>query len=160
MLWLSDFSCTNINTIFFRQILTFVHDRCLWLGEPIPITDMLIHWITLLPYQGVDPIDAFGGKTKEKQLAYQMKSEFGLVKNSHGYSIHSISDPAVQFVVQIWHAISCRSDMRMRFRRQLSPWLCNVPKDSNTTGLSTCAMCQRSLVPLGSVPVQGVFGEL
>lgn len=30
-----------------------------------------------------------------------MKGEFGLIKKSHGYSIHSIQDQVVQFVVQI-----------------------------------------------------------
>jgi len=41
----------------------------------------------MLPYQGVDPTEEFGGKTKEKKLTDKMKSEFGLVKKSHVYSI-------------------------------------------------------------------------
>lgn len=60
---------------------------------------MLIHRITRLPYQGVDPAEEIRGKTKEKQLVDIMKSEFGLVKKSHGYSIHSIIDKVIQFSV-------------------------------------------------------------
>lgn len=49
----------------------------------------------MLPHQGVDAVEAFAGKTKEKQLADKMKSEFNLVKKSHGYSIRSIKDKVV-----------------------------------------------------------------
>jgi len=35
----------------------------------------------------VDHAEAFGGKMDEKKLVDQMKSEFGLVKKSRGYSI-------------------------------------------------------------------------
>ena len=69
MPYVSHFNRTNINIVCVRQLLTLVHDGCLWLGEPIPINDMLIHWITMLPHEGVDPIKAFGVKSKEKQLA-------------------------------------------------------------------------------------------
>jgi len=47
----------------------------------------------------VDPAEEIRGKTKEKQLVDIMKSEFGLVKKSHGYSIHSIIDKVIQFSV-------------------------------------------------------------
>lgn len=54
MLWLSHFTCTNINTICMHHLLTLVHDGCLWLGEPILIIEMLIHQIIFLRYQGLD----------------------------------------------------------------------------------------------------------
>lgn len=68
MLWVPHISHSKINTICVHQFLTLVNYGCLWLGEPIPIIEMLIHWITLLPYQGVDPTEAFGGKPQEKKL--------------------------------------------------------------------------------------------
>ena len=69
-----------------------MHDGCLWLSEPIPIIDMLIHRIMKLPYKGADPAKEFGGKGGEKELVDRMKIEFGLSKKSGGYSIHSIQD--------------------------------------------------------------------
>lgn len=43
----------------------------------------------------------FGGKTSEHDLAEQMKEKLKLIKNSHGYSISSITDPAVRVATQI-----------------------------------------------------------
>ena len=63
---------------------------CLWIGEPIPIADMLIHRIPKLPYNGAHLTKEFGGKTREKELADKMKAEYGLVKKSRSYSIRSI----------------------------------------------------------------------
>ena len=40
---------TPVNTICVHHLPTLVHDRCLWLGETIPIMDMLIHIIIWLP---------------------------------------------------------------------------------------------------------------
>ena len=81
--------------------LALVHDGCLWLVETIPITDMLIHRITKFTYKGVEPAKEFGGKRKEKELADRMKIEFGLIKKSHRYSIHSIIYKVVHFITQI-----------------------------------------------------------
>jgi len=86
MLWLLHFSRTNINTIYVRQLFMLVHDGCLGLGEPILITDMLIHRITLLSYHRLYHADAFVGKLQEKKLADQMRSDFDLVKSCR-YSI-------------------------------------------------------------------------
>lgn len=61
MLWVWHFSSNTIKMVFVHQLLTMVHDGCIWLGGPI--THMLIHCMTLLSYQGVDPLDAFVGKS-------------------------------------------------------------------------------------------------
>lgn len=66
MLFLPHFHRSNISTQCVRQLLNLVHDGCLWLGEPIPITDMLIHIITKLPYKGADPAKEFVRKSIEK----------------------------------------------------------------------------------------------
>lgn len=84
-----------INTVYVRQLLVLVHDGCLWLGGPIPVTDMLVHRITLFHYQGVNPANAFVGKSREKKMIDEMKSYFRLVKNSRGYTIRPISDGIV-----------------------------------------------------------------
>jgi len=57
-----------------------VHDGCLWLGEPIPIMNMLIHIMTQQPYKGANPAKEFGGKTREKELTDKMKKEYELLK--------------------------------------------------------------------------------
>ena len=57
-----------------------VHDGCLWLAEPIPIIDRLIHRITWLPYIGENPAMMFGRKGGELALAEVMKEKFKLIK--------------------------------------------------------------------------------
>jgi len=82
LLWVPHDHRTPINMICVHQLLTLVHNGCLWLGQPIPITDMLIHKITQRPYKGVNPAKEFGGKTGEKYLAEKMKKDYGLLKKS------------------------------------------------------------------------------
>ena len=53
--------------------------------EPIPITDMMIHRITLLRHSGLNLAKAFGRKTGEHDLAEWMKDKFKLVKKLRGY---------------------------------------------------------------------------
>lgn len=101
MLCVPYFHKSIINIVFVRQLLVLVHDGCLWLGEPIPIIDILIHRITEFPCKGVDPTKEFGGESGEKELADKMKLEFGLVKKSHRYSIHFIQYQTLQFATQI-----------------------------------------------------------
>lgn len=78
-----------------------VHDGCLWLKEPIPITNRLIHRITQLPYIGENMAMIFGGKGGEQALVEAMKEKFKLVKKSHGYAISSICDPVVKVATYI-----------------------------------------------------------
>ena len=84
-----------MTVLVIKQLLCLVHDGCLWLDEPIPITDMLIHKITCLPYSAENPVMIFGGKGGEQALVESMKEKFKLVKKSRGYAISNICDPAV-----------------------------------------------------------------
>ena len=84
--------------IVIKQLLCLVHDGCLWLEEPIPITNMLIHRIMRLPYTREYLAMAFGGKAGEHVLAEAMKEKFKLVKKSCGYVISSICNPAIKVV--------------------------------------------------------------
>ena len=78
-----------------------MHDGCLWLEEPITITDRLIRRITRLPYTGENAAMIFGGKGGEQALAEAMKENFKLVKKPCGYSISSICYHAVKVAMQI-----------------------------------------------------------
>lgn len=49
----------------------------------------------------MDPAKEFGGNSGEKKLDDKMKVEFGLVKKSCKYFIHSIQDQVVKFTAQI-----------------------------------------------------------
>lgn len=64
--------------------------------EPIPITDMLIHRITILPHLGLNLARAFGGKVGERDFVERMKDKFKLVKKPREYSISTIADPVVR----------------------------------------------------------------
>jgi len=101
LLWVPHYHRSNINSIVINQLLCLVHDRCLWINASIPITDMLIHEITLLPHLGLNPAKAFGRKTRECDLIENMKDKFKLVKKPCKYSINSIIDPAIRVSKQI-----------------------------------------------------------
>ena len=69
-------------TIFIiRQLLYLVHDGCLWLEEPIPITNHLNHRITRLPCKVEDPTNISEGKSDDLAIAEAMKKNFKLEKN-------------------------------------------------------------------------------
>lgn len=65
---------------FIRQLLCLVHDGCLWLEEPIPITDHLIHRITQLPCAREDPTNILEGKSDDMAIVEAMKKKFKLEK--------------------------------------------------------------------------------
>lgn len=50
LLWVPHYNCAPITMIVIKQLLFLVHEGCLWLEEPIPITDMLIHRVTRLSH--------------------------------------------------------------------------------------------------------------
>ena len=84
-------------TIFvIRQLLCLVHDGFLWLEDPIPITDHLIHRITRLPCKGEHPANILEGKSDDLANAEAMKKKLKLEKNKRGYVISSINNPAVK----------------------------------------------------------------
>lgn len=82
LLWVPHYHRTAMNTICVCELLTLVHNGCLWLGGPIPITYMLIHRIMHLLYKGTNLAKEFGGKTGEKDLAERLKRDYSLVKKS------------------------------------------------------------------------------
>jgi len=77
LLWVPHYHRTPINTIYICQLLTLVDDGCLWLGGPIPITDMLFHRNTHLHHEG---LNSTKGKMEKKKMTEQMKKDYELVK--------------------------------------------------------------------------------
>ena len=73
----------------------------MWLEEPIPITDHLIHCITQLPCKGEDLADISEGKRSDLSIAEAMKKKYKLEKKKRGYSISSINNKAVRVTTQI-----------------------------------------------------------
>jgi len=82
MLLVPHYHRSAFNTVCVHQLLVLVHDGCLWLGQPIPITDMFIDKITNFPHKGANLAKEFGGKMGEKELDDKMKKEYGIVKKS------------------------------------------------------------------------------
>lgn len=101
LLWVSHYHRAPINLIVIKQLLCLMHDGCLWLEEPIPIIDMLIHRITQLPHSGLNPSRAFDGKVGKCDLTERMKDKFKIVKKQCRYSISSIIDPTVKVATLI-----------------------------------------------------------
>lgn len=89
-------------TIFvIKQLLYLVHDGCLWMEEPIPIIDHLIHRITWHPCKGEDPTNISEGKSDDLAIPEAMKKKFKMEKKKRGYAISSINKPTVKVATQI-----------------------------------------------------------
>ena len=101
LLLVSHYHRSNIKPRVVWKVIFLVHDGFLSLNDLIPITEMLIHRITLLLHFGLNLAKAFGRMTSEHDLTKKMKDKFKLVKNPHEHSITSISHPAVEIVMQI-----------------------------------------------------------
>lgn len=101
LLWVPHYHHTPINIFVIRQLLFLVHDGCLWLEEPIPIMDHLIHRITRLPHKGDDPTDILEGKRTNLEIVEAMKAKFKLEKKKRGYTISNINNKVVKVATQI-----------------------------------------------------------
>lgn len=62
LLCVSHYNHSPITVLVIKKLLCLVHDGCLWLEEPIPIIDILIHRITQFPYTRENLTMRFGGK--------------------------------------------------------------------------------------------------
>jgi len=84
LLWVPHFHCAPITIFVIRQLLYLVHDGCLWLEEPIPITKNLIHGISWLPCKGEDPVEISEGKGSDLAIAEAMKKNYKLENKKRG----------------------------------------------------------------------------
>lgn len=101
LLWVPHYKHTPITVLVIKPLLCLVHDGCLWLEEPLPITNKLIHRITQLLYTGEHLAMMFGRKDGKQVLVEAMKEKLKLVEKPQVYSILSIYNPAVKVVMQI-----------------------------------------------------------
>ena len=76
----SHYNRTSVTVLVIKKLICLVHDGCLWLEEPIPITKKLIHKITWLHYIGENLAMIFGEKGGDQALVEIMKEMFKLVK--------------------------------------------------------------------------------
>lgn len=76
LLRVSDFHCTLIAIFIIRKLLCLVRDGYLWIEEPIPIMEDLIHSISKLPYKGKDPSTISEGKGSDLALTETMKTKY------------------------------------------------------------------------------------
>jgi len=72
-----------------------VHNRYLWLEEPIPITVDPIHRISWLPCKGRDHT-MIVRKSSDLALMEAMKKKYELKKKKRGYAINNIKDKGVR----------------------------------------------------------------
>ena len=96
LLWVLHYHHTLVTIFVIRQLLFLVHDGRLWLEEPIPITDHLIHRITWLPCKGEDQMNISEGKSDDLTIMEAMKKKFKLKKKKRGYAISNINNPMVK----------------------------------------------------------------
>ena len=113
LLWVSHFNRAPVMIFVIKKLLYLVHGGCLWLEEPIPIMDHLIHRITRLPCKGEYPTDISEGKSSDLAITEAMKKKNKLAKKKMGYAISSINDKVVRVATQILASkvmCKCRTD--------------------------------------------------
>lgn len=69
-----------------------MHGGRLWLEEPIPIIDHLIHRITQLPCKGEDLTNISNGKNSDLAIMEGMKKKYKLEKKKRVYTISNINN--------------------------------------------------------------------
>ena len=98
---MSHFHHAPITIFVFRKLLYLLHDGCLWLDEPKPITAYLIQHISQLPCKVEDPADISEGKGSDLAIAEAMKKKYKMEKKKRGYTISNINENAVHVATQI-----------------------------------------------------------
>jgi hypothetical protein len=87
---------------YVKMLLLCYHGGYLWLDHRIIIDPTLIHKITCLIMQGLDPQDFYPGKAVDRALAQKIKDTYGDVeKGTRGYKVASIQIGAVCLACQL-----------------------------------------------------------
>jgi hypothetical protein len=85
-----------------KLLLSCYHGGYLWLDRCITIDPALIHRITGLSMQGLDPQDFYPRKDADRTLAQCIKETYGDVeKGKRGYKVASIQNGAVRLAFQL-----------------------------------------------------------
>jgi hypothetical protein len=88
-----------------KQLMAVTHGRYMWLEQLISIDVDIIAYITGSPSRGEDPTHFLEDKTKEKELADEMKNKYGTKRGSRRIIIKCISDVVKRMATKI---ISCK----------------------------------------------------
>jgi hypothetical protein len=85
-----------------KLLLSCYHGYYLWLDRRITVDLTLIHRITGLSMQGLDPQDFYPGKAADRVLAQKIKDTYDDVeKGMRGYKVASIQNGAVCLACQL-----------------------------------------------------------
>jgi hypothetical protein len=84
-----------------KQFLAVTHGRDIWLDKLILIDVEIIAHIIEFPSRGMDPTQFLDDKTKEKELAEEMKNKYGTDRGTRGIIIKRINDVATQMAAKI-----------------------------------------------------------
>lgn len=101
LLWVLHFHRMPITIFVIRELLCLVRDGYLWIEEPIPIMENLIHHVSRLPYKGKDPATIVEGKGSDLALVQATKTKYKLEKKKRGLAISSIKEKVVHVATQI-----------------------------------------------------------
>jgi hypothetical protein len=80
-----------------KQLLARVHGGILWMDRSVPIDVDLIAKITGFPTNGVKPEDYLENKERDKEIAEEVKAQFGTNRGTRGIIIKDINDPVTSF---------------------------------------------------------------
>ena len=82
-------------------MLSYVHDKYLWLDSKIDLNIDVIHRITGLSKIGDDPSVHFIGKKIDRKLATMLTQQLNLKKGTRAYNSTDIEDQTIRFTVQL-----------------------------------------------------------
>jgi hypothetical protein len=87
--------------ICIKQLIAVTHGGDIWLDNIISIdVDITMKFIGF-PSWGMDPTQFLDDKTKEKELAKEMKNKYGTYKGTQGIIIKRINDVTKQMATKI-----------------------------------------------------------
>jgi hypothetical protein len=84
-----------------KQLLERVHGGILWMDRSVHIDVDLIEKITGFPTSGVKPEDYLENKARDKEIAEEVKAQFGTNRGNRGIVIKDINDPAMRFSMKL-----------------------------------------------------------
>jgi hypothetical protein len=85
-----------------KLFISCYHGGYLWLDRHIIVDLMLIHRITSLSIQGIDPQEFYPVKATDHTLAHKIKDTYGDVeKGTRGYKVASIQNGTVHLSCQL-----------------------------------------------------------
>jgi hypothetical protein len=75
-----------------KQLLARVHGGILWMERSVPIDVDPIAKITGFPTNDVKPKDYLDNKSRDKEIAKEVKVQFGIDRGNRGIVINDIND--------------------------------------------------------------------